>query len=46
MKKIILLVIITIASIQVSRANFPIGYGRWMLIPSYNYYNAKGYWDN
>ena len=46
MKKVILLVIITIASIQVSQAGFPIGYGRWMLIPGYNYYNAKGYWDS
>ena len=45
MKKVILLMMVTIASIQLSRANFPIGYGRWMLIPGYNYYNAKGYWD-
>jgi lipid-A-disaccharide synthase-like uncharacterized protein len=46
MKKVILLVIVTIASVQMSRANFPIGYGRWKLTPGYNYYNAKGYWKS
>jgi hypothetical protein len=26
-------------------AGFPIGKNRWLLAPSYNLYNAKGYWD-
>lgn len=45
MKKVILLLVATISFVQFSWAGFPIGYGRWMLVPGYNYYNAKGYWD-
>jgi protein XagA len=26
-------------------AGFPIGKGRGMLVPSYNFYSARGYWD-
>ncbi len=44
MKKLTLIIIVTIAFIQSSRAGFPIGYGRYLLIPGYNYYTASGYW--
>ena len=45
MKRLTLLLIASIALIQTVSAGFPIGTGRWMLIPGYNYYNANGYWN-
>ena len=45
MKKITLLLIATVAFVQISQAGFPIGYGRWQLTPGYNFYLARGYWD-
>ena len=45
MKRITIIFIISLAFVQTSWAGFPIGAGRWMLIPGYNYYNANGYWN-
>ena len=45
MKRIALLLVATVVFVQSSWAGFPIGYGRWMLTPGYNFYLAKGYWD-
>ena len=44
MKRLTLLLIASIALIQTVSAGFPIGTGRWMLTPGYNFYVAKGYW--
>lgn len=44
MKKIITLVLFAIISSSVY-AGFPIGRGKYLLVPSYNLYTAKGYWD-
>ena len=30
---------------QASYAGFPIGNGRWLLVPTYTHYSADGYWD-
>lgn len=30
---------------QKAMAQFPVGAGRFMLAPTYNYYHANGYWD-
>ena len=46
MKKISIVLIFIIASTQLVWAGFPIGYGRYLIIPGYNYYNAKGYWNS
>jgi hypothetical protein len=48
MKKIFLLVyVVMIFSVihQKVMAQFPVGAGRFMLAPTYNYYHASGYWD-
>jgi len=45
MKKITLLLIATVAFVQISWAGFPIGFGRWMLTPGYNFYLSRGYWN-
>ena len=45
MKKITLLLVATVAFVQISWAGFPIGFGRWMLTPGYNFYLSRGYWD-
>ncbi len=45
MKKITLLLVATVAFVQISWAGFPIGFGRWMLTPGYNFYLARGTWD-
>lgn len=44
MKKIIALIIIVLVCNN-SYAGFPIGRGKYLLVPSYNLYMAKGYWD-
>lgn len=46
MKKIIILAITTLLFNQTIFAGFPVGKGRFKLVPSYNFYNARGYWDN
>lgn len=46
MKRITLLLVSIVAFVQVSRAGFPIGLGRWMLTPGYNFYLSKGYWNS
>jgi hypothetical protein len=28
-----------------AKAGFPIGQGKWLLVPTYNYYSATKYWD-
>lgn len=45
MKKIAILLILITASVPYVFAGFPVGKGRFMLVPSYNLYTAKGYWD-
>ncbi len=44
MKKIITIVLLSIISSS-ANAGFPIGRGKYLLVPSYNLYTAKGYWD-
>lgn len=45
MKKISLLAITTVLFSQIIFAGFPVGKGRFKIVPSYNFYTAKGYWD-
>ncbi len=45
MKKIVCLLVLLVTMLPFSRAGFPIGYGRYLVIPGYNYYTARGYWD-
>ncbi|MFP5039759.1 hypothetical protein [Parasediminibacterium sp. JCM 36343] len=45
MKKITFLLVCLVFGIQLSWAGFPIGKGRSVIIPGYNYYHANGYWD-
>jgi len=40
-----LLVAISLFIVVQSFAGFPIGRGKYLLVPSYNLYQAKGYWD-
>ena len=44
MKKIITIVFLAIISSTVY-AGFPIGRGKHLIVPSYNLYTAKGFWD-
>ncbi len=45
MKKITFLIAALFVVTQ-SFAGFPVGRGRFMLVPSYNLYTAKGYWNS
>jgi hypothetical protein len=36
---------IFLAAIQPAFAGFPIGQGRWLLVPTYTRYTAEAYWD-
>ena len=45
MKKFILFAIIIFVFGQNVFAGFPVGKGRFKIVPSYNLYRAKGYWD-
>jgi protein XagA len=44
MKKKLLVAIALFIAVQ-SFGGFPIGRGKYLLVPSYNLYQAKGYWD-
>ena len=44
MKKLLSLIIIAIIA-NTAYAGFPIGRGKYLLVPSYNLYTTKGYWD-
>ena len=44
--KLILFCIVTILFVQNVNAGFPIGKGRWLLVPTFNHYVATNYWDN
>ena len=44
--KLIFFCIATILIVQNARAGFPIGKGRWLLVPTFNHYVATSYWDN
>jgi protein XagA len=44
MKKLLILVFFAFMSSSIY-AGFPIGRGKYLLVPSYNLYMAKGYWD-
>lgn len=44
--KIFIAVLLTISFQQTVKAGFPIGNGRWLLVPTYTKYHADGYWDN
>ncbi len=46
MKKVLLILIATLAFNQAIFAGFPIGKGRFIIVPSYNFYRANGYWDS
>ena len=48
MKKIKLLFfcLATVLFVQQANAGFPIGKGRWMLVPTFNHYSASSYWDD
>lgn len=46
MKKLGLLVVILALFSQYAFAGFPIGKGRFKVIPNYTLYRADGYWDN
>ncbi len=46
MKKILLFLIAILAFNQTIFAGFPVGKGRFKIIPNYTFYQAKGYWDN
>jgi protein XagA len=45
MKKIVLILVVALSFTTTSKAGFPIGQGRWLLVPTYTQYNASGYWD-
>lgn len=44
MKKFLTLITIVLI-VNNAYAGFPIGRGKYLLVPSYNLYTAKGYWD-
>jgi hypothetical protein len=46
MKKLGLIVVVLALFHQFAFAGFPIGKGRFKLIPNYTLYHAEGYWDN
>jgi len=41
-----LIVLLLVMFQQTARAGFPIGKGRWLLVPTYIHYSATGYWDD
>jgi hypothetical protein len=45
MKKIVIILIVSLAFANYAKAGFPIGQGRWLLVPTFTQYNATGYWD-
>lgn len=46
MKKVVLILLVALSFATTSKAGFPIGQGRWLLVPTYTQYNASGYWDD
>ncbi len=44
MKKLVALILVVLL-VNVAKAGFPIGRGKYLIVPSYNLYMAKGYWD-
>ena len=44
MKKLLSLIVIAFIA-NTAYAGFPIGRGKYLLVPSYNLYTTKGYWD-
>lgn len=50
MKKVILNALLTVALVvfsnQTTYAGFPIGNGRWLLVPTYTKYSADSYWNS
>lgn len=44
MKKTITIVLLAIIS-SAAYAGFPVGRGKYLIVPSYNLYTAKGFWD-
>lgn len=44
MKKLLSLIVIALL-VNTAYAGFPIGRGKYLLVPSYNLYTTKGYWD-
>jgi hypothetical protein len=43
--KTLLITFLTVGLYQQSFAGFPIGAGRWLLVPTYTKYTATSYWD-
>jgi protein XagA len=43
--KTLLIMLLSIGLYQQSFAGFPIGPGRWLLVPTYTNYTANSYWD-
>jgi hypothetical protein len=46
MKKIFLFLIAVLLISQAAIAGFPVGKGRFKVVPNYTLYHAEGYWDN
>lgn len=44
MKKIVALILVVLLA-NAAKAGFPIGRGKYLVVPSYNLYTTKGYWD-
>jgi len=44
--KLILFCIALLLITQQANAGFPIGKGRWLLVPTFNHYVASSYWDD
>lgn len=45
MRKLFITFCLLLAFGHLAKAGFPIGQGRWLLVPTYTQYNALGYWD-
>ena len=43
--KTLFTLIVFLSMKQISFAGFPIGNGRWLLVPTYTHYSADGYWN-
>jgi hypothetical protein len=44
--KTLFTLLLVVSMHQISYAGFPIGNGRWLLVPTYTHYAADGYWDS
>ena len=44
--KLIFFCVAALLIVQHAKAGFPIGKGRWLLVPTFNHYVATSYWDD